>query len=197
MKLTPAKTMLYSISISVITMIILSLVGVCLEDRQRIDYESKKREYSLKWKNDLEERKLEANGILSELSLLVHTHKEWNRFKEQYLTRLDVADDDLVMLIYLKNKMVQEFVLQYCDRNSKEKKLLRKYNALNPSIADEKVVFPYGLESFKEYKKSLPKDTFFMLRLSLEEYVVHVGIGTFILSLLIFKLLTERSNIRD
>lgn len=151
----------------VIVPIIASLIGyniaLEIEAEHRANYRNERDEYKADYDKKYKEQQEVANKTFLELRVLLLLNDDWERYKINMLEALDIADDEYSLIFDLEKGWMKEFVRKHCDRNSKEKKLLRKYEQEYPEfkIGDYEI-YPFPLQDFKSYKISLRPRTLFV-----------------------------------
>ena len=150
----------------VIVPIIASFIGyniaLEIEAEHRANYRNERDEYKADYDKKYKEQQEVANKSFLELRVLLLLNDDWERYKINMLEALDIADDEFSLIFDLEKGWMKEFVRKHCDRNSKEKKLLRKYEQEYPEfkIGDYEI-YPFPLQDFKRYKISLRPRTLF------------------------------------
>lgn len=184
------KYSLPALCFSGIVSLIVFIIGDNIECKQRNEFEREREEWVKQNDENKKRNEDERLQIWLKLEMLVSKNPDWGQYhevkRESLLERLDISDDDTYAILMTegasKKQWMRHFVKENYHRNSKERKLLREYDALMPgrdSFYGTARNMPERLSQFDVYKKCLPDRLSFIYKQSPEESAWQVFAGVF------------------
>lgn len=162
MKKVSKGLIIFCVIVPVISFIIGFCIALNIESKYRTIFSAERSGYKAKYDENYKLQQERANKTYLELTLLLWNNNDWKRYKNNMLDAYDIADDEYWLIGDMEKEWLVDFVRNHFDRNSKEKKLLRKYEREVPEfkILDSDV-YPFPLQNFNNYKVSLRPKTLF------------------------------------